>query len=297
MGLRVRHATGKATANGAQGETVVPLFEPLPWPVYRVRIADPPPAWLQRLLTRPEAGPVLLPVGVAHARDFADTRMASRLVVEPVRVYDPVSEADGLVGAALRVRPDDPRAILAFVNEWGVLGVGAGGGTRLAGVESFTLAQDMFRKFRALVGLYKHLEAGRPVSALDERSPEGTVLLPRLESRKERDRERIWAAFSRALYPFLRGIAIGVRWDARGGRRGPSFHVTRLYEVLFLTLWGWATDGTKLRQCRRGRCGSLFVVQRSDQVYCNRGCASHAAVDRFRKNARRRSPRAASSSR
>jgi len=285
MRLRVKRATGETAANGSPVEMIAPLFEPLRWPVYRVHIADPAPEWLQKLFTQPEPGPVVLPVGVCHWSDFLDPRIAQSLVVRPIRVYSPFSESDALASAALRVNPDVPRAIVAFLNKWGGLGVGAGGGTRLAGVESLTLVQDMFRKFQTMVRLYKHLADDRPVSALKEDSLEGVLLLPWLESRAEQDNAKIWAAFSRALYPFLRGASLGVQWDTRAGRF-PVFHVTNLYEVLFLTLWGWATEGTKLRWCHRSGCGSLFVIQRSDQVYCNHGCASHAAVIRSRQKAK-----------
>ena len=192
-------------------------------------------------------------------------------------MYDPLAEAENLAMAALRVRADDSAAATAFVNSWGPLGVGVFGDRLMDIVESVALTKDMLIKFQTLARLYRHLDAGRSLAALDP--AEALQLLPRLRSAAERDPRRIWAAFSEALYPFLGRTALGIRWEPGAGRL-PMFGLTRLYEVLFLTLWHWATAGMALRPCRL--CRHLFVVGRADQFYCAHRCASHAAVRRFR---------------
>src|SRR5262249_31754487 len=59
------------------------------------------------------SGGVLVPRGCAETQAWP----------EPVREYDPVPQADEILTHVTRLKVDDSRALLEFVNQWGPLGL------------------------------------------------------------------------------------------------------------------------------------------------------------------------------
>ncbi len=171
--------------------------------------------------------------------------------------YDPIPVARAILLDAQRAATADAEGLLAFVNRWGVLGVGIPG-------------QDDF----AADGVGKTGEALRELS-------EWIATLDALQHRKPTD--RTWAD---AIQLFERRLG-GVRLSARQMRDGlvPRLPVARLLDALYLELWGVVTRGKQLRQCKR--CARFFIRGREDQIFCTGPCARLWHVREWKRQHRR----------
>jgi hypothetical protein len=187
--------------------------------------------------------------------------------------------AEELVRAVLEVNLDDPRALTDLIARFGGLGssgvstglwvvVQALGTTLRAVVEgnsavrgSLTGTARILRDFR------RHME-----------------WLGRLKSKRASEAE--WSTFVTSLEPFLRNIRPTIRWDPVVGPR-PSWIVRNPAEVLWASLWDWATRSGRLRRCRR--CDVLFPAEHPRREFCSRTCTNRAsAAEWYRKKGRAR---------
>ncbi len=103
-----------------------------------------------------------------------------------------------------------------------------------------------------------------------------------------------WRAFAAALRPHLRTVHPTIAWQQKDKLPMPAWRVRRPVDVLWVTLWDWATRGGHLRRCRN--CQDWFPVDRRGKIYCSPECANRgssrawyeAKGRRLRKAARRR---------
>jgi hypothetical protein len=97
--------------------------------------------------------------------------------------------------------------------------------------------------------------------------------------------EEEWGDFAESFYPFTAQIRPTIRWSTDEGAT-PSWYVETAADVLWATLWDWATGGGKLRRCRH--CDIWFHQENPRKEFCSRVCANRAsAAEWYRKRGRR----------
>lgn len=278
------------------GRAWVPAYE-LSWEVYEYEILGAPRGGLRAVAALggwPEGG-VFVPKGLYATPDDDQGP-------KPDRVYDAISEADAILQDVSRLDPADPAALLAFVNNWGLLGISVSGGPPGKEFLYAPKVRDPSLYQAALVAGWGRggRGLGRAIALWDGVRETGAWLgwvRDRLETlhgleRGDAPRES-WADLAWDLETVLGNITPAPRLLA--GRLVPSWRLRRLLDVLALRIYELATGADQLRQCPE--CGSLFVPDRKDQRYCKtRGrplCARRVAVrlHRRRKRARRRQGR------
>jgi hypothetical protein len=241
----------------------------------------------------------IVPRPPAGLRQFADFRrgvphgglfMRVQGDSAPARRYDPMAEADALLRAATRVNPDDPAALLAFVNEWGLLGVGLWGNKR-GPFDSVLFTRERVKQVQAHVRWLRALRKGdwrsRDLPTLDHARGQAEIGAPRRPgpvSRGDRER-RHWQAFGASLDRHLRGIYPAIGWDRDAGAI-PAWTASRLIEVLWATVWDWATRGGSLRRCPH--CQAFFPAEDPRKQYCSRECVNRASAAKWYQKTGRR---------
>ena len=171
--------------------------------------------------------------------------------------YDPIPVAGAILLDAQRAATADAAGLLAFVNRWGVLGVGIPG-------------KDDFEAD----GVTKTGEALRELS-------EWIATLNALQRRRSTD--RTWADVVQLFETRLGGVRLSARLQS--GTLVPRLPVARLLDALYLELWGVATRGKQLRQCKR--CARFFIRGREDQIFCTGPCARLWHVRKWKRAHRR----------
>ena len=176
-------------------------------------------------------------------------------------VYDPMEAKNRrrLLRAIQRVRGTPTReALLEFVNQWGVLGVGLpdSPGFPLDGV--------------ALTRTWLN------------RVSDWLALIPREDQVSRASREDRNHALT-TLNDVLRNVSMTVsgasavmtKW--RAGWRAPN-----LLSAVAVMIWEDMTAGHRLRRCRDERCPAFFIPERDNQAYCDSACRSRRNVRRKR---------------
>ena len=179
----------------------------------------------------------------------------------PLRPYRPLPIAAKILVDAQDVAPDDPAALLRFVNRWGRLGVGISGDEAFE-ADGVVRTGECLRELIGWVATLHALQHKRPTTAT-------------------------WPALA-ALFRDKLG---GVQFGAQPARQGlvPLFPLRRLLDALYLELWGLATGAKRLRQCRR--CAHFFIRGREDQIFCTGRCARLWHVKRWKQRARQQRSR------
>jgi len=176
--------------------------------------------------------------------------------------YDPAEVADKILLDVQRMDADNPKAVLGFVNRWGVLKVGIRGDDEFP-FDGVTATGDHIRSIQKWMNGFHSLRNGTKTSAhWDDLIPMLNAMLTHIRPAAKRH--------GRILVPF--------------------YFVDRLIDALFLELWQLATDGRRLLRCPE--CQALFLPGRANQEYCNRLCANRPTVRRAKQ--RRREKMAAS---
>lgn len=151
-------------------------------------------------------------------------------------------------------------ATLAFVNRWGILGVGIPGDAEAAW-DGVGLTGYWLRRVRDWIEAYAALSTGKATAAT-------------------------WAG----LADFLNTgeMLAGVRHEvaATEHRFEARFRLDTLLAAIALGLWDMAiSGGRRLRRCPE--CNALFIPARTDMEYCTRLCANRPTVRRSKKKRRR----------
>ncbi len=103
-----------------------------------------------------------------------------------------------------------------------------------------------------------------------------------------RSTDRTWADVVQLFETRLGGVRLSARLQS--GTLVPRLPVARLLDALYLELWGVATRGKQLRQCKR--CARFFIRGREDQIFCTGPCARLWHVRKWKRAHRRtRKPR------
>lgn len=194
------------------------------WPVYRMVIAaDGGPLW--RRLQPQGRGPFFI-WATRGARE-----------PEPIRdPYDPTTEARTLLQDASVVDVRSDAELLAFVHQYGLLGVGPRGDGRLR-----------------WHGCWDSVPATRDVLEAIQRRRR---LLP---LRDEASRRR-----------FMRGLPPEAAIDTEVRRP------RRPLDVLWAELYDWARTGREIRVCAHQLCSRPFLVKHGRQKHCDPRCAANA---------------------
>ncbi len=240
-------------------------------PEQRVRFLDPPPPgpWIPVRHEAPMEDSIYGPLSSFSSPSAGETVNVFKLdwplggifvpegAPPPDSGYDPIPVAGAILLDAQRAATADVQGLLAFVNRWGVLGVGIPG-------------KDDFEAD----GVGKTGEALRELS-------EWVATLYALQRRVPST--HTWAD---AVHLFETRLG-GVRLSARLTRAGlvPRLPVARLLDALYLELWSVATRGKRLRQCKR--CARFFIRGREDQIFCTGPCARLWHVREWKRRHRR----------
>jgi hypothetical protein len=233
-----------------------------------------------------EDNPLPIPVGVLALRranllrELDEVGGVFLVTDEKETVYkdltDPVY-AEPLVRATLEIDLDDARAVTNLVSTYGCLGWDV-----LLGMSGFIAPFDVKGEWRA--GQARLRGALRATTRELNRFRQHVEWLGKVKS-SSRAREREWGEFVASLAPFLERIRPTIRWDPHAGAR-PCWTVRTPRDVLWATLWDWATRGGELRRCRR--CSVLFPTDHPRREFCSRICTNRAsAAEWYRKKGRR----------
>ena len=172
--------------------------------------------------------------------------------------YRPMNIAADILLDVQRTRPEDVKALLRFVNRWGLLGVGIPGAPDF-GTDGVAISSEWVARLRQWVETLHALKGGR-------------------------EKETTWAEFAKILNEHLGGVHPSVSITDRGVQR--TFRAVRLLDVLCFELWDQATEGKRLRRCPE--CRALFIPRRANQEYCTRLCANRPTVRKWKREQRRK---------
>jgi hypothetical protein len=281
----------------------------LRWPVKQLAILRKVPEDLRRSFVRQP-----LPPGGIFFPDGATVRGG---VLQAVPVpgrddYSPVEESAALVDAALRVDAGSVEALTAFVNTWGRLGVGlrwtshsrrfswaappgipGGWNPRHdADYDGVYATADALEEFQFCVRWLKTAQERR-WNSLAVPKPEDvrSILMPEVARTfpaklSVRDYSRLHTlALAQWIAPYVQGVHPTIRSDPDAGSV-PAWRIRWPVELLWVTLWEWATGGAQLRRCPH--CGVLFPAEHARRRYCGRTCVNNANAARwYQKRGRR----------
>jgi hypothetical protein len=258
------------------------------WPDRGVFVPDgtrPPPAGSKELAVGFGSGPPLWPSDdLAPGHHDTQLRALAHKFWPTVPGYDAFPYREDMLRDLQRTDPDDSASVLAFVNRWGVLGIG----TPAIQVAGRPFPFDGVADTAAWIGARRRwVEA---LSALQRGKP-GTVgasgldLSPAVTARYH-DQPVTWPLLAQSLNRLVGSLRLAAYVSP--GRQGlsPRYWIDSLADLLNVEFWKLATDGGyKLRRCPGPGCRIYFRPARSNKTYCSRRCASHAGVraDRKRK--------------
>jgi hypothetical protein len=185
--------------------------------------------------------------------------------------------AERLVRAVLQLELSDVKAVTNFLNTWGKLGVGpvlwdkpplpALAGRVFGQLDTSDCAPESLGRIRQEITKFRqHVDW--------------------LERLKQRGTTREWEKFAESLDRPLRHLHPTIRL-VPGVGASPAFSVQTPADMLWATLWDWATRGGRLRRCRH--CDALFLAADPRKVYCSIICTNRASAMRwYRKKGRKK---------
>lgn len=252
----------------------------LQWRVFFIEIHDPAPRFLVAASTKDK--PVYpwarWPGGVFVARGIEE-----EAELTPVRTYDPTAWGERLLLEVSRLNPDDTQALLAFVNEWGLLGVAEPQHEDQL-FDSIFLTRAALHRIKRLSRWLHAMQQGHwksdhlpAIEALIPIVPD--VPLPvTLKQKKQFFREAFLREFNTGAWGSpIRPLLISKRGDFH-----PYLRPLRLLDVLYLELWKTASAmDALLRQCEE--CQGLFPVKKSNQLkaFCTQACKNRRNFRRW----------------
>jgi hypothetical protein len=234
-----------------------------------------------------------------------------RVPVEGRHGYNPIPVADDLFRAAITVDVNSVEALTKFVNTWGRLGVGLNWPTWQPGqefehapvalgevvldlyrreIDSVCATRDALRQLQQFVCWLSAIQYSRwdadcvpelksvRVWAQTQLSVCGLQdKLPEVPSRRDYPKLHT-LAFAGWVTRYLEGVHPTIHWDADAGII-PAWVVRSPIELLWTTLWDWATRGGRLRRCPR--CRAYFPAEHASKRFCSHECAGRASAARW----------------
>jgi hypothetical protein len=167
------------------------------------------------------------------------------------------------MGDALAVPRADDQAIVRFIQKWGILDVAG------ANIPSSAKPERPW-EISAVFPFDDTLHDARDV--LKQAQGIGGQLR---QLKRTPAREADWRAVAEQLEPWLSSVHPTIRWDRDEGPL-PAWTVGRPVELLFVTLWDWATQGGQMRRCRR--CDAWFVRRDPRKIFCTTACTNRASA-------------------
>lgn len=176
----------------------------------------------------------------------------------PHQWYNPAAKGKEIWLDIQRCSPEDPKALLKFVNKWGRLGIG--------------IPEEELFPFDAVIATGQYLKTiSRWIQTYEA-------------LQKGRTKESSFKTLAFYLNEFLTGIRPGVQPTKKG--LDPIYQVSRLSDVLWLECWEMATTGKQLLRCPE--CRAYFLPGRANQMYCNRRCAIRPTVRKAKAKKRKK---------
>jgi uncharacterized protein DUF6076 len=175
----------------------------------------------------------------------------------PAPSYAPIPRAREILLEAQQAGTADTAGLLAFVNRWGILGVGIPAAPEF-GADGVEHTGEALRELSSWLATLHALQQGTETT-------------------------HTWADLIAAFDEHLKSV----RFSAGLGRRGlvPRLPVQRLLDALYLELWDVATGGKRLRRCKR--CERFFLRSRADRIFCTGRCARLWHVRAWKRRHRR----------
>jgi len=167
---------------------------------------------------------------------------------QPRGWYHPVNEGPAILLDVQRTSPQDPKALLKFVNKWGSLGIGIS-------------EKDDFL-FQGV------LDTGKCLEAISQWIQTYQAL---------QRKKKVNSSFGDLAY-LLSGRLRNIQPAVCATKKGfdPIFRVSRLIDAMWLECWEMVTTGKQLLRCPE--CRAYFLPGRANQMYCNRRCAIRPTV-------------------
>lgn len=208
-------------------------------------------------------------------------------------------EAETFVRAAGTVNFAGADAVTVFVNGWGVLGVGFLSPGIPCVAEAYEALlwpggtpTDESTDVPAAPLEVRQLAHCDSLAATRVALEEFQAALHQLEAlrRRRRPDEHAWRAFANVLGQRLFSVHPTIGWSKTEGPL-PAWDVRTPVELLWMTLWEWATTPSgRLRRCRH--CTAWFVAGDPRKEFCTRTCTNRASAaasyERKRRAMRRR---------
>lgn len=240
-------------------------------PEQRIPFFDPQPAtpWVFVGRETPVRGSALYGRDSTTPLSAAETINVFRLGWPSGGIFVPASREGGeeyhpldvaaeiLLDAQRAAKTEGPQAGLAFVNRWGLLGVG------IPGAEEFP-TDGVLRTAEELAELARWV-----------------AVIHALQGRQRRP--ETWSDVAALFHERLARVHLQARLTSPPGLV-PSFRVPRLVDALYVELWNVATGGKRLRRCKR--CEDFFIRGREDQIFCTSRCARLWHVKRWKQQQR-----------
>jgi hypothetical protein len=239
--------------------------------------------------------------------------LLGRVPVEGRHGYNLVACGEDLLQQAIKVDVASSEALTAFVNTWGRLGVGLSWRAWRPGREGehspAELGEVILESYRreldsvdatseALLQLQQFVRWLTAIQRRDWRAAgipkldnvwawaEAQLALCGLEERlaanpSPRDYPKLhMLAFANWVTQYLEGVHPTLRWDPDVGPVS-AWIVRSPIEMLWVTLWHWATDGRRIRHCRRPKCPNTFPAEHANKHFCSHECAAKVSAARW----------------
>jgi hypothetical protein len=205
--------------------------------------------------------------------------------------YDPREERDAIFAAVRNLDPDQPSDLLAFVNQWGVLGLNnpvRHWNPQLFPFDSVAAMADWVRCRQAVLAAYMRLRVRRPgqwrevANALGPAFRAGVYTLV-----QDQNQPLTWPLLAEALNwligPFPHRVMVAAK------RLRPAYGLDSLAQLINLELWYHVTLGQEFRRCEG--CQDAFVPSRPNQAFHSAACGNKARQQRWRDAKPRRTRR------
>lgn len=200
-------------------------------------------------------------------------------------IYNPLDSTDKIILDVQRLPGGDPKALLRFVNKWGSLGLGIPGYDRhLFPYDSVSITDQQFIKWRTWIKTFYALQNKEKVLISEAGLDIGADEIV-MKSFKKKCTYVTWEVLGLALNLMLRKIRPAVHISEDGEGLRPDFRVSCLADAIAIELWNMATTGRFLRPCKG--CRALFIPERINQYFCDRGTCENSFNVRRSKSKKR----------
>ena len=202
---------------------------------------------------------------------------------KPARHYDLAepSNATRFVAAVGQIDPRNTEAVVRLIDEWGLVGVGMTTRGFQPSLKISSYASDSLQAIVDELELFQQhtrwLAALQARDAVALRKAGVNDTASRVTDRKEKWRQR-WLDFSCSVEERISAVHPIIGWDGETETARPAWILRCPRDVLWATLWDWATQGGRLRRCENRTCRSFFVATDPRRQCCSRTCSKRRAA-------------------